>query len=199
MTRTSSLRAAAFGIVLMAWSAIDAFAAPVTINFRYQNGTARAFGSVTFEQTLVANPGANFFALPNPAVLNITMTVAGAAAGDGTYTTSDFTGVALDTGGGTLDFTRSLIGQPTAVDPWGTTQTGSSGDLNFFGAAPTPNGTFFFTLSANGGGSTPMVLVSAAPVGVGSDSIPTLSEWMIIALALLLGGVGMAGIGYRKA
>lgn len=199
MTRTRSLAAAAAAILLMACSAMSALAAPVTISFTYQQGAARAVGSVTFESTLIANPGNNSFVLPNPAVLNIQMTVTGATAGNGTFTTADFTQVFFDTGGATLNLRQPLIGQPTPGNPWGTTQDGTSGDLNFFGAAPTPNGTFFFTLTANGGAANSMILVAAAPVGVGSDSIPTLSEWMIGVLVLLVGAIGMAGIGYRKA
>ena len=101
---------------------------------------------------------------------------------------ADFTGVVFDTGGGTLDLSRQLTGQPTAGAPWGTTQDGTSGDLNFFGVAPAPNGVFFFTLGANGGAANAMILAALA------SPVPTLSQWMIVALALLLAGFGIARV-----
>lgn len=190
--RARNVQGWAFGLLLMVASTLPAFAAPVTIDFTYVLGAAKAVGSVTFESTLITNPGNNSFALPNPAVLNIRMTVSGAAAGNGSYTTADFTSVRFDTNGGTLNFSRSLIGQPTSGAPWGTTQSGNSGDLNFFGLAPTPNGVFFFTLGANGGAADAMILAAAGPAL--AAAVPTLSQWMILALALLLAGIGIARV-----
>jgi hypothetical protein len=183
------------GCLLIAASSLSAYAAPLTIPFTYQAGTARATGSITFESTLLVNPGANSFALPDPAVLAISLTVTGSAAGDGTYTAADFTQVIFDTGGGTLDFSRPLVGQPTAGSPWGTTQDGNSGDFNFFAAAPAPNGVFFFTLGANGGADEAMILRTAgAAAGALGTSVPTLSQWMIVLLALVLAGMGIAQV-----
>jgi hypothetical protein len=181
--------------LLIAASSLSAYAAPLTIPFTYQVGAARATGSITFESTLISNPGSNSFPLPDPAVLSITMTVTGSAAGDGTYTEADFSQVVFDTGGGTLDFSRPLVGQPTAGSPWGTTRDGNSGDLNFFAAGPAPNGVFFFTLGANGGADEAMILRTAgAAAGATGPSVPTLSQWMIVLLALMLAGVGIAQV-----
>lgn len=196
--RARNIQGWVLGLLLTAASTLSAYAAPVTIHFTYAVGNARAVGSVTFEDTLIANPGNNNIVLPDPAVLDITMTVTGASAGNGTYTTADFTGVFFDTNGGTLNLRAPLIGQPTGGNPWGTTQDGTSGDLNFFGlAAPTPNGVFFFTLGANGGAANAMILQAAGPLP--GSSIPTLSEWMIVALALLLAGIGVTRVGRLRA
>jgi len=184
--RTGTFRQWVLGCFLVVASALSAYAAPVTIPFVYRGGAASAVGSVTFESTLISNPGLNNFALPNPAVLGISMTVTGAAAGNGTYTIADFTGVVFDTHGGTLDLSRPLIGQPTSGAPWGTRQDGTAGDLNFFSGGPAPNGVFFFTLAANGGIADAMILVGPL------NPIPTLSQWAILVLALLLAGIGIA-------
>ena len=189
--RTRTILAATLGFILMAASALSALAAPVTFRFSYANGAAHANGTVTFESTLLPNPGGSFFALPNPAVLDIQMDVSGAAAGNGHFTTGNFTGVLWSTGGGTLNLAAPLVGQATPGGPWGI----ASGDLNFFGAAPTPNGVFPFALGANGGASTTMTLVFATPF----SQVPTLSEWAMLVLAVLLAAGGMVAMRRRRA
>ncbi|HSN01400.1 MAG TPA: IPTL-CTERM sorting domain-containing protein [Rudaea sp.] len=151
-------------------------------------------GSITFESTLLANPGSNTFVLPNPAVLALTATVSGASAGNGTYGITDFGRVVFDTNGGTLDFSQQLVGQPTNVDPWGTPSGGAGGDFNLFRSTPSaPNGEFFFTLCANGGSGDCTNLVSAINAAAAATT-PALNRWGLLALAGLLGLAGFAGL-----
>jgi hypothetical protein len=174
------------GFTLFAAAATSAFAAPITFTFRFVDGGsgATATGFIVFERTLLANPGNNTFILPDPAVLNLSVTVTGASAGNGTFGIGDFNQVYFDTNGGTLDFSQPLIGQPTAGVPWGTAYDGSGGDFNIFGtAAPAPLGVNWFTLAANNGAAETMILTSMASGG----QVPTLDQWGMIILSLLLG------------
>ena len=114
--------------------------------FQQESGPATATGYVVFETDLIANPGINDIDLPSPAVLDLSVTVAGAASGNGSFGIENFCGLVFDTQGGTLDFTRELVGQPTLGDPWATTVPqegeprapsgegggGTSGDFNLF-------------------------------------------------------------------
>lgn len=165
--------------------ATSALAAPITFNFKFVDPVSGAAttGFITFESTLLVNPGANSFFLPDPAVLDLRATVTGAAVGNGTYGIGSFNQVVFDTTATGLDLGRQLVGQPTAGAAWGTPD-GTSGDFNLFAAAPGPNGMWFFTLQSNGGaGVEPMVLASMIAAG----NVPTLSEWTLIVLSLLLG------------
>jgi hypothetical protein len=152
-------------------------------------------GSITFESTLLANPGLNDFMLPDPAVLALTATVSGASAGNGTFGLSDFNEVVFDTNGGTLDFNQQLVGQPTNGDPWGTPSGGAGGDFNLFRSTlSAPNGQFFFTLCANGGSGDCTNLISAINAAASTTSAPALNNWALLALAGLLGLAGFAGL-----
>jgi len=177
----------AAGFILAILAPLSVLAAPLTISFKYQQGAATAVGSITFEGSLLANPGSNTFFLPDPAVLNIDMTVSGASAGNGHFVTADFNQVRFSTGGATLDFGRPLVGQPTPGGPWGT-PSGCCGDFNFFSAAaPAPDGVFYFTLGANNGGANAMVLASAI-----GPTVPTVDGWLLAVLAVMLVTIGVA-------
>lgn len=199
-----------------------ATAAPVTFNFTFDdpNSAAQAVGSITFEDTLLANPGVNDFFLPDPAVLALTVTVSGATNGNGTFGINDFAEVVFDTDGATLDLGSQLVGQVTPDSSvWGTPD-GNSGDFNLFSSAPVgnpqghysqtnaatggnpaPNGVFYFTLGANGGNDEEMVLVGMAQPGGGPGPAPAnlpIGRNAMLLLAGMLGLVAAFALRRRK-
>mgnify|MGYP006339507021 CR=1 FL=1 len=189
----------------LAFANTSAFAAPVTFNFTFDDpaSTAQAVGSITFEDTLLA----------------LDVTVTGSAAGDGTFTITDFEEVVFDTDGGTLNFGANLVGQPTSDSIWGTPD-GASGDFNLFAAglpdgaerypqsrpAPngkgpnTPSGVFYFTLGANFGFDEPMVLTGmSVPAGpVAPPATLPIGRNAMLLLAGMLGLVAAFAIRRRK-
>lgn len=200
-------------MLLLVSLAGQAGAAPITFPFVFDDpaSTAQAVGSITFEDTLLANPGVNDFSLPDPAVLALTVTVSGSAAGNGTFGIADFTGVVFDTNGGTLNFASQLVGQPTSGGSWGTPD-GNSGDFNLFSAGPPkgaeryanrphapagtnipPDGVFFFTLGANGGLDEPMELTAMGVTGGPITPPATLpigpGAWLALVGLIALGGL----------
>ena len=181
-------------------------AAPQRFDFVYlgDGNAAVATGYIIFESTLIPNPTVdsdNFVILPDPSVLALEVTITGSAGGDGTFTLSDFTDYAFATAGTTLDLTTELVGQATSGGPWGTPD-GSSGDFNLFGGGQPmsssdyqnvdlnanrgggspPIGTFYFTLTAGGGGNESMLLSSFAPFAV--LPIPAINNYSLMILIL---------------
>lgn len=185
---TSTLTRLPVAICLLLLGSV-ANATPMTFHFTFQSSTsaAQAVGSITFEATLLPNPGCTDFSLPNPTVLALNVTVTGASSGNGTFTLSDFSDVAWCTYGATLDFNRELVGQPTSGDPWGT-PSGNGGDFNLFGNAPAPNGEWYFTLCADGGSEDCMELATMR-LGAAAAA-PALDGWGLILLVTTLIAVG---------
>lgn len=184
--------------IALGGAATATIAAPTRFDFRFEEegGSATATGYIVLETNLLANPGVNEISLPDPAVLDLSITVANADAGNGTFGLADFCEFIFDTNGGTLNLFQEWVGQPTLGDPWGTTVpersqsqpnglTGTSGDFNFItcgggeksagkryenpngGPGGAPNGVWWFTLGADGGSANAMRLVSVAPLGPG--------------------------------
>lgn len=200
-----------FAFALLLFAVGSAHAAPITFNFTFADpaSSATAVGTITFESSLLANPGNNSFTLPDPAVLALDVTVSGSANGNGQFGLADFTGVVFETNGGTLNLSQSLLGQPTSGSPWGTTPSdGEAGDFNLFSGQAMgqnhasgsryadqsgvngvsglpPDGVWYFTLGANGGNGEPMVLVAMGPAG--SRSVPGLGLAGLLALFATLG------------
>lgn len=208
----SSFVRCAFAALLSVSATGVASATPITLQFTFDDpqSTALAVGSITFESTLLQNPGSQFFALPDPAVLALNVTVSGAANGNGTFAIADFTGVVFDTNGGTLDFASQLVGQPTTGSPWAT-RDGNGGDFNLYsgspkratpsdsqspaaptGFNPTPDAVNAFTLGANGGSGEPMVLIGMSPVG--SSTLPSSLPFGPNAWIALTGLLGLAAL-----
>jgi hypothetical protein len=190
--RTRTLHAVMLGVALAAATASLASASPITFNFSYAGQGATAVGSITFESTLIANPGINDFSLPNPAVLALTVTVSGASTGNGTFGIGSFDGINFDTGGATLNFAQDLVGQATPGGPWGT-PSGCCGDFNLFTSGPpAPNGVFFFTLAADDGDAAVMTIKHVTPATtVAPAQIPALEHWKLGLLALLVAAIGI--------
>jgi len=195
MSIFTRLRGVAGALLLLAAGTVSA--EPIIFNLAWSGASlgnnARATGVIRFERTLLPNPGGAVFPLPSPAVLNLTVTVTGATAGNGTFVLADFGTVYWDTNGATLDLSRQLVGQPTPELPWGTptdamgADAGNGGDFNVFSvpgggeidrtpgasrysAAPdgsvlAPSGVNFFRIATNGGTGDNLILTSFAPGG----------------------------------
>jgi hypothetical protein len=141
------------------------------------------------------NDNSGFFFSPAiPFVSALSITISGASSGNGTFGLADFDTVLLWTNGVTLDFTKELIGQPTAVDPFGTPSS-NGGDFNLFNRTQStsltaPDGVFFFQLGANAGTGDSMLLTSFRPAGAAVPE-PT-------SIALLATSLGLTGIAVRR-
>ena len=218
MIRTFAARVAAVTLFIVCGVA---HAAPRAFNFEFREpaGTARAVGQIVFEDSALANPGNNQLGLPNPAVVSLTVTVTGSEFGNGTFGIQDFTTVAFDTNGGSLNLGAPLIGQATTGLPWGTVPSaGAAGDFNLFSGTKTrdqqyaqrttnpsgvvdqpPNGFFYFTLAANGGDGEQMELFSFAPGSAGGPAvaIPVFGNGSTFGLAALFAAAGLALLGRR--
>jgi hypothetical protein len=188
---TRTVHAVMLGVALAAATVTLASASPITFDFTYASGGAMAVGNITFESTLLPNPGSQFFSLPNPAVLALNVTVSGASAANGTYGIGSFNHVNWSTNGVTLNLSQSLIGQAG----WG---PGIGGDFNLFGSAPAPNGVDPFLLGANGGAGTEMTLSQMAPQQQQQQQIPALDNWKLVLLAILVGTAGLVLIRRRR-
>jgi hypothetical protein len=206
-------RYAVFAVTVLFAGAISA--APITFNFVYNtptnvnaspaskssrivgDSTAQEAsitplisGSITFESTLLPNPGSDFFDLPASAVLALDVTVTGATSGNGHFTLADFSGITYNTGGGTLNFAQQLVGQAIPGGTWGDPSL-ENADFNLFNSAPTaptaPDGEWFFTLCTNGGNGDCAQLTSMIQAGAGSvGTVPALNPWMLALLGLIL-------------
>ena len=206
-------------LALMTAASIAA-AEPVRFDFRFEEpqGPARAVGYVVLETTEIANPGGANYGVPSSAVLDLSVTVSGASAGNGTFGIENFCEIVFDTGGGTLDFGAELVGQPTENNPWGTIpegKGGESGDFNLFttcntlryegdapngGASGAPNGVWYYTLAANGGSANEMELVSMIAGGPAPHHpVPATNLWTLAGLLALTAGFGLAVLRKRRA
>ena len=158
---------------------------------------ATATGTITIDDAVLLNPSDGYYQA-EPALLGITafsITVSGAAVGNGTFTLEDFNDFAWWTDGVALDLSQELIGQPTTNGVWGTSDASGGcmsegcGDFNIFPnqGSGAPGGTYFFEITTNedpeDGSGDRLLLTSFAPVQVAE---PT---------ALSLFGLGLLGLG----
>jgi len=126
---------------------------------------ATATAQISIDDALLNNPGSTTTNTTPGLVTAFSITVSGSTSGDGIFDLSHFHFLFIDTGGGVLDLTQELVGQPTSGTPWGT-PGGNGGDFNMFAngldlAAPT--GSDYFQLSPAGSAEA-MVLTSFRPV-----------------------------------
>ena len=157
---------------------------------------ATATGYITVNSTLPAitpDYSGNMVFLPSPDVTALSITIAGASSGNGTFGLSDFQSITFWSPA-TLDLTKQLVGQPLphgctygepfAIDCEG---PGSAGDFNLFSdfGSGAPEGENYFTLVTSGGDGDPLEVTSIAPV-------PEPAAW-----ATMLLGLGMIGGAFR--
>jgi HYR domain/SdrD B-like domain/PA14 domain/Thrombospondin type 3 repeat len=155
------------------WFASMSLAAPIQFELVWSGApfgnSAFASGMVTLDDAIVPNPGSYSGPLAGGGFTDLIMTITGAGADDGTFDSTDFNSISWNTGGGTLDLTEELVGQPTFGLPWGTVPSaGEAGDFNLFSSkAGAPTGTFYFQLTTSSG--LTMALVSMTPIDPNGD------------------------------
>jgi len=146
--------------------------------------TASATARLSLDESILLNPGNNnFFSTPGY-VPSFTITVRNATSGNGTWKLSDYSDIIWQTDTA-LDLTRELVGQPTSIDPWGTSQPGGTGgDFNLFdGPAGAPLGTYYFELTTDGALGDPMLLTSFRPSCVGDldgDTVVGFADLLLV-------------------
>ncbi len=122
-----------------------------TFNFSFAGSGATVTGALALDTDLVNQSGPG--SIPIDSIESLSVTVAGAPAGNGTFGKQDFTSVTFFSVA-PLDFNRELVGQEQGdALPFGTPDTlGNSGDFNLVGAGgEAPNGNAAFSLYTNGG------------------------------------------------
>lgn len=188
----------AFTLAVALFGALPAAAQIKTFDLTYSGAdfgnAASATGTITIDESQLINPGFTQQDI-NPFVTAFSLTVSGASAGNGTFGLSDyvpvgFFGFFIDTNGGTLEFTKELVGQPTDIDPFGTSFDGSGGDFNFFVndagfANGAPTGTSFFQITTAAGAGDSLHLTSFAPAAVPEPSSSA---------AFACGALGLGGL-----
>jgi hypothetical protein len=134
--------------------------------------TAVASGRITLDLSALPNHTTSAEVLPftAPYVEAFSITVSGSRLGNGTFTQADHGSFDWNTNGGTLDFTKQLVDQPTNNTPWGIPgDIFKSGDFSLFSNSTNPaapEASDFFELATNGRTSVYdlMGLTSFAPV-----------------------------------
>ncbi|KQQ45268.1 hypothetical protein ASF61_20080 [Duganella sp. Leaf126] len=126
--------------------------------------TGSATAVITLDTDLVTTSPGN--TIPIGQIQDLTVTVQGARAGNGTYGKADYTGVQFYAGFA-LDFSQELVGQTGDAGSlaYGTADAqGGAGDFNLAsaGGATAPAGVAAFTLATNGRSDPSDVLVVAS-------------------------------------
>lgn len=145
---------------------------------------ATATARLTLDESILLNPGNNGFVVTPGYLPSFTITVRDASSGNGTWNLSDYGDIIWQTDTA-LDLTQELVGQPTSMDPWGTSQPGGTGgDFNLFGGLDgAPEGTWWFELATNAGQGDQMLLTSFRPSCVGDldgDAVVGFADLLLI-------------------
>jgi len=196
-------------------SATPAVAGPISFNFTftgsaYDGNNSVATGSITFDGSLLANPGRNLwdpgnnysdYGTATPGLVTaLSVTVTGSSAGNGTFTLADFNGVLFDTSSLALNLTQPLVGQPTSSPnsaTWGTPDPVPSsnpaasytGDFQLFAisSSAAPTGISPFQLGTDYGNGDGLQLASFTS----SAAVPEPGS-------LALFGVGLAALVWTR-
>ena len=119
-------------------------------------------------------------------VSNLAMTVSGAGAGNGVFSTGNFS-TFLFYSPFTLDFGKELVGQKVGS---GAAFGQGAGDFNLFSSiAHNPNGYSRFTLAADRGLGSKMTLTSL----ISTTAVPEPATW-----AMMILGLGLIGYAARR-
>lgn len=171
------------GLCLFYGATTSASAAYTVFNFTFSgasfSNTAFATGQITLDPVMLSNG----FNPLSPAVSGLSLTVTGAAVGNGTYGLADYDRYIWETGGVTLDFNSELVGQ----GGWGDTV----GDFNLLASsdgmtAGAPSGVDTYMFVTGGAMGDQMRLTSFAPAAVPEPS------------RALLGALGFLGLVLRR-
>ena len=142
-------------VVLLTCFSASAFANLVTLDITWDGSaygnSATATGVLVFDDALLPNieSNASFYSLPNPGMLDLSITVSGASSGNGSFSLSDYN-VFTFSANAPLDFSQELIGQTLA----GGCVFGDAfcSDFNLQGNSNTaPFGTWYFEMQTDGG------------------------------------------------
>ncbi|MDD2761181.1 MAG: hypothetical protein PHH11_12920, partial [Methylomonas sp.] len=134
---------------------------------------SEAHGVLTVDDALFSASAADYtWLFPGEAIVDFTMTVSGAASGNGLFQLSDFDYFVwlTRTDTGSLDLTEELVGQATLGGPWGSdfSSEATTGDFNIWASensgAPTIAGSLL--IGTNEGAGDGLRLVSFRPVPV---------------------------------
>jgi hypothetical protein len=164
----------ALGLAAKSQAALETFS--LSYSGASFGNSATGTGTITFDPTLINNPG---FTILSPTAFSITISGATSAADDGTFGLADFSEIFLDTGGATLDFSKQLFGQ----SPFD-----SNGDFNVFsnGSNPlAPTGVDPFTIGTADGEGDRLLLTSFAPAAGGGGSSAPLPSGLTLGLLCL--------------
>jgi hypothetical protein len=135
--------------------------------------TATATGTIDLDLSTMPNPVNEGSGSMPTWVNSLNVTVSGASAGNGTFTTTDFGRIIFRSNGFTLNLNTELVGQNGGLF------TNSSGDFNIFrvnGTPTAPNGSSPNQLTTNGGMGDRMRLISFSPGG--PSGVVDFADWM---------------------
>jgi hypothetical protein len=162
----------------------------------FLGNNASASGEVTLDLTTLMNPtpaGGLGVDIASD-ITNLTITVTGASAGNGSFTKSDLCGCSAlgtstfwNTNGATVNMQGDILAQLTVDD----------GDFNLFFASPGPQGSQELTLTTNGLSGDPMEMTRFTPAVSSGAPVPEPATWVMMSLGFA--GFALAGLRARRA
>jgi hypothetical protein len=161
----------------------------------FLGNNASASGEITLDLTTLMNPtslgGLGIDVVGD--ITNLTITVTGASAGNGTFTQSDLcacsalgTSTLWNTNGDTVNMHENVLTQLTVDD----------GDFNLFFTSPGPQGSEELTLTTNGLSGDPMEMTQFAPALSSGGAVPEPATWVMMSLGCA--GLAFAGLRARR-